>query len=219
MRPGIDAADRARVIEWLCVSRETVERLDIFVAELDKWRSITNLISAAAWPSLWSRHIADSAQLLKFAPHGENWADLGSGAGFPGLVIAILLGKAPDAIVHLVESDKRKTAFLIQAARLVSAPVKIHGGRIDAILPALSPTPEFVTARALAPLATLIDWTKPLLKRGSVGLFLKGHSVQAELTQVPRLDKYTLRVVASQGMHRGCIVSVALNSIASVAAQ
>ena len=219
MYHGIDAADRARVIEWLGVSRETVKRLDIFIAELDRWRSITNLISAAAWPSLWSRHIADSAQLLRFAPHVKNWADLGTGAGFPGLVIAILLGEAPDAVVHLVESDKRKIAFLTQTARLVSAPVKIHAGRIDAILPTLSPAPEIVTARALAPLAALIDWTEPLLKKGAVGLFLKGQSIQAELTQVPRLDTYTFRVIENSAMHNGCIVSVTFNSKSKLAAQ
>ena len=109
------ADDRLAALRLVPVSRETEDRLAIFVELLDRWRHKTNLISNSTFPTVWTRHIADSAQLKALAPEAKRWVDMGSGAGFPGLVIAIQLADVPGAIVHCIESDGRKCAFLREA--------------------------------------------------------------------------------------------------------
>ena len=116
--PSPQAADRAKAFELTPVSRETAERLDRFVDLLLAWQKTTQLISPNTIPKLWTRHVADSLQLLDLAPSARLWVDLGSGGGFPGLVIACALAETPGAEVHLVESNSRKAAFLREAARL-----------------------------------------------------------------------------------------------------
>ena len=123
------ADDRRAALRLVPVSRETEERLATFVEVLDRWRHKTNLISNLTFPSVWTRHIADSAQLIALAPEAKRWVDLGSGAGFPGLMIAIQLADIPDAIVHCIESDGRKCAFLREAARATGAAAQIQIGR------------------------------------------------------------------------------------------
>src|SRR5688572_2312483 len=115
-------ADRARAFELTPVSRETSRRLDLFVEVLLQWQQKTNLIGASTIPHLWTRHIADSLQLLPLAPTARRWIDLGSGAGFPGLVIAAALADETGTEVHLVESNSKKAAFLREAARRIGAP-------------------------------------------------------------------------------------------------
>src|SRR5262245_42190213 len=105
-------ADRDAALRLTPVSRETLQRLDVFVETLLAWNAHTNLIGASTVPPLWTRHIADSLQLLDLAPTARVWVDLGSGAGFPGLVIACALADTPDAQVHLVESTQKKARFL-----------------------------------------------------------------------------------------------------------
>jgi 16S rRNA (guanine527-N7)-methyltransferase len=208
MAVGIDASDKASALAQMNVSRETRDRLDAYVKMLDKWRGVTNLISSSAWPELWSRHIADSAQLVALAPQARVWADLGSGAGLPGLIIAILLADAPFAQVHLIESDKRKAAFLIEAARVTGAPATVHNARIDAILPILSVRPDVITARALGSMNFLMRASSLLISQGTVGLFLKGNTVAAELTDVALLDTYIFELFASKSCPTGRIVKV-----------
>jgi 16S rRNA (guanine527-N7)-methyltransferase len=165
-----------------------------------------NLVSAATLPHLWTRHFADSAQLRAVAPNALRWADLGSGGGFPGMVLAILLTETVGAQVHLIERDKRKAAFLQTVSRETGAPAIVHAAPVEKVIPTLRRI-EVVTSRAVAPLAQLIDWSLPPLQVGATGLFLKGRSVQQEIDAVsnPRLDLSTL---PSRTDPSGRIVSV-----------
>lgn len=160
------------------VSRETLERLESYAALLRKWQPKINLVGPKTLPDLWARHFLDSAQLLPLIPDGaKTHMDLGSGAGFPGLVIAILT----ELETHLVESDGRKAAFLREAARVtgVSDRVTIHAKRAESLdLPPV----DLVTARALAPLPDLLSLSEPFWKPETLGLFLKGKRYEEELT-------------------------------------
>lgn len=158
------------------VSRETFSQLDQFVALLQKWNRSINLISASTIDAIWQRHILDSAQLVDYLPDHKQLiiTDLGSGAGFPGIVLAILTQHE----IHLVESDKRKAAFLQQAALLVPRKVHIHNERIEMLSPWKS---DVVTARALAPLPKLVALAYPFCAKSTFCLFLKGVHVEEEL--------------------------------------
>ena len=173
--------DRARVLAGSRVSRETAERLDLYVAQLRRWQPIKNLVGPATLDEVWRRHIDDALQLLDLAPDARTWLDLGSGAGIPGLILAIA-GTERGIQVDLVESIARKCAFLTETARLTGAPARVRNARIESVIDAYAGI-EIVCARALAPLAQLLAWTEPLLKTGTTGLFPKGRDVQAELTQ------------------------------------
>lgn len=179
--PAVLATDRARALALTPVSRETLARLDRFVAALLDWQSRVNLIAPSTAPRLWTRHIADSLQLLALAPQARLWADLGSGAGFPGLAIACALAEREGAGVHLVESNARKAAFLRAAVQAAAVPAVVHGMRAADFVAAAAPV-EVVTARALAPLSDLLAMAYPLLQTGALGLFPKGQSAEAELT-------------------------------------
>lgn len=159
------------------VSRETLEALDAYVALLLKWNRTLNLVARQDEKLIWPRHVANSLQLAKcMVPRPERAIDLGSGAGFPGLVLAI----ATQVPFDLIEADRRKAAFLREAARATGAPVQVHAIRIeDAHLP---PAP-LVTARAVAPLAKLLALAAPLLAPRGTCLFLKGAGVESELTR------------------------------------
>jgi 16S rRNA (guanine527-N7)-methyltransferase len=158
------------------VSRETLAELDRFAALLLRWNSTVNMVARTDEPFLWVRHIADSLQLAPLmTPRPERAIDFGSGAGFPGLILALATGVAFD----LIEADQRKAAFLREAARVTSAPVRIHPIRIEA---AQLPPAPLITARAVAPLPTLLALAAPLLAPGGMCLFLKGANADAELT-------------------------------------
>lgn len=163
------------------VSRETAERLEAYEALLGKWTARINLIGRSTVDTIWERHFADSAQLLALAPPtARTWLDLGSGAGLPGLVVAILAAeKKPDLAVTLVESDMRKCAFLSAAARETAAAVRVIPARIEQ-LPA-EPA-DVVSARALAPLGRLLELAEPFRGPGTVCLFPKGRGGHSELT-------------------------------------
>jgi 16S rRNA (guanine527-N7)-methyltransferase len=176
------AADRAAALALVAVSRETEARLDRFIGVLRQWQQHTNLIATSTEPKLWTRHVADSLQLIALAPERRIWADLGSGAGFPGLVIACALADTPGAQVHLVESSTKKASFLREAAQASGAPAVVHAVRIEDFVRNAPAGIDAVTARAVAPLAKLLTAAYPLLKRGVLGLFPKGQDVDAELT-------------------------------------
>jgi 16S rRNA (guanine527-N7)-methyltransferase len=180
------AADRARALALTPVSRETLARLDRFVAVLLAWQSRINLIAPSTEAKLWTRHIADSLQLLALAPQARTWVDLGSGGGFPGLVIACALTDTPGACVHLIESNAKKAAFLREATRVTGAPAVVHAERIADFAKGFRQDAEVVTARALAPLAELLGDAYPLLRSGAKGLFPKGQDVASELTDAAR---------------------------------
>ncbi|HVV94328.1 MAG TPA: 16S rRNA (guanine(527)-N(7))-methyltransferase RsmG [Hyphomicrobiales bacterium] len=179
------------------VSRETWERLRIHVDLLHRWQPTLNLVAPSTLSHVWTRHVADSLQLLPLAPEAGRWADLGSGGGFPGLVIAIALAGRDGAMIELVESDRRKAAFLAAAVRETAAPARVHAERIEAWAAHWSEPVKVVTARALAPLERLIPLALPLLGRGAVGLFPKGKSAAEELTAASRGWHSSHRIVPS----------------------
>jgi len=196
-RPDL-AADRARAFALVPVSRETTARLDRFTALLLDWQSRINLIAASTVPVLWTRHIADSLQLLAIAPDARKWVDLGSGGGFPGVPIACALAEQGSAEVHLIESNKMKSAFLREAVRITGAPAIVHAVRIADFCQSFRGALDAVTARALAPLPELLSIAYPLLKKGPQGVFPKGQDVEAELTEAAKCWSIQASLVPSR---------------------
>ncbi len=174
------------------VSRETWSRLEGLVALLERWNAKTNLVAPREMDAVWTRHIADSLQLLDHAPtEAKTFVDLGSGGGFPGLVLACALAGRPGARVHLVESVQRKAAFLREAVRSLRLPAEVHARRIEEIDPASFGKVDVVTARALAPLPQLCELVQPLLGKGGIALLPKGKDVNRELTEAS--ESWTIR--------------------------
>lgn len=212
MQPDL-AADRARALALTPVSRETAARLDRFVALFAQWQRRTNLIAPSTEPVLWTRHIADSLQLIGLAPEARIWVDFGSGGGFPGLVIASALAETPGVQVHLVESNAKKAAFLREATRLMAAPAMVHAERMADFVRHAPARVDVVTARAVAPLTKLLAELYPLLKNGAIGLFPKGQDVDAELTEAAKCWTIQAKLVPSCTELRSRIVVV--NSVES----
>lgn len=195
--PSILEQDRAAALALTPISRETTARLDIYAAVLLEWQCRMNLVAPSTLPQLWTRHIADSLQLLRLAPEARVWIDLGSGAGFPGLAIACALADRPGVQVHLVESTAKKCAFLRESIQRTGVPAVVHCLRIEDFAKSFSRPADVVTARALAPLDRLIPLAAPLLKTGAIGLFLKGQDVEAELTAASKCWKVEAAVEPS----------------------
>lgn len=175
------------------VSRETAARLETYAALLEKWNASINLVSKSTIPELWTRHFLDSAQLLELAPDGRAWADLGTGGGFPGLVVAILAAeRRPDLRVTCLESDLRKATFLRSVIRETGIDATVIAGRIEQAAPLGA---DILSARALAPLDILLGYAERHLKPGGTALFPKGANhaeevAQALATWTFRLDTY-----------------------------
>ncbi len=170
----------------LPVSRETYSNLQRYEALLLKWQKCLNLVAPSTLPILWERHILDSLQLLKYIPKGaKTLCDLGSGAGFPGLVVAI----ASNLTVTLIESDRKKCAFLQTVSRETKTSTILLSERIEKV--PLHPY-DVITARALAPLEQLLLWAHPLSHSKSVFLFLKGKSVDEEMEAASSKGDYYL---------------------------
>lgn len=189
--------DRLHALRLVSVSRELAERFDIFVDRLSYWRRKTNLISEATFTYIWICHIADSAQILLIHPRAIRWLDIGSGAGFPGMVLAMQLAGVGGAVVHCVESDQRKCAFLREVARATRAPVIVHPARIEAINPSISGIVDGITARAFAPLSTTLDMAKAWLLAGAIGVFPRGRSIAKQLGATPPPSHYEINIVPS----------------------
>jgi 16S rRNA (guanine527-N7)-methyltransferase len=205
--PDIDlAADRERALALVPVSRETAARLDRFVGLLLEWQAKTNLIASSTVAEIWTRHVADSLQLLALAPQAKVWVDFGTGAGFPGLVIACALADESDATVYLVESNQKKAAFLREAVRLTGATAKVQARRIEEFV--IADRVDVVTARALAPLKNVLALAETLLKTGAVGLFLKGQDVEAELTEASKYWTIAATLVPSKTSQAGRVVVI-----------
>jgi 16S rRNA (guanine527-N7)-methyltransferase len=191
------AANRLAASRLVPVSRETEDRLAIFVELLDRWRQKTNLISNSTFATVWTRHIADSAQLSALAPDAKRWVDMGSGAGFPGLVIAIQLAGVPGALVHCIESDGRKCAFLREAVRATGAAAAIHPQRVEAIEPKSLGTVDAVTARAFAPLPLTLELARPWMERGAIAVFPRGESAKDQIAALPEAWAYAIETLQS----------------------
>jgi 16S rRNA (guanine527-N7)-methyltransferase len=201
-------ADRERALALTPVSRETIARLDRFVELLVAWQQHTNLIARSTMPTLWTRHVADSLQLVGLAPDARIWADLGTGGGFPGLVVACAVAETEGAHVHLVESIGKKATFLREAVRVTGAPATVHAMRIEDFVDKSPESLDVVMARALAPLPELLRMAYPLLKRGALGLFPKGQDVAFELTEAAKCWKIQSSLIQSRTDSKGQIVSV-----------
>ena len=202
------SADRTRALAVTPVSRETAARLDQFVAVLLKWQTRTHLIAPSTVPTLWTRHIADSLQLLDLAPDAEVWIDVGTGGGFPGLVIACALHGAAGRLVHMVESNTRKAAFLREAVAATESPAIVHAVRMEKFVESFAGRADIVTARAVSPLSSLLGQCLPILKRGAVGLFPKGQDVEAELTEASICWKMAADLVPSRTDPKARIVMI-----------
>ncbi len=188
------------------VSRETLGILGDYLDLLTKWQASINLVSRASLKDAWMRHVVDSAQLWSHAPESANiWTDLGSGAGFPGLVIAILGREREGFKVHLIEADSRKAAFLREAIRVTGAPAVVHVERIEKITPWPS---DVVTARALAPMEKLLPLAAPFVGEQGIALFLKGKRGESELTAAQGWETFEWHVLPSATSAEGVIIKL-----------
>ncbi|MBL8791693.1 MAG: 16S rRNA (guanine(527)-N(7))-methyltransferase RsmG [Rhizobiales bacterium] len=189
----------------LNVSRESWTRIEGFVDLLLTWQKRINLISPGTIPEIWERHVLDSLQLLHHLPPGTTaFADLGSGSGFPALPLAIASG----AEAHLYESNGKKAAFLREALRQAGAKGTVHLTRLEDVPNQVLPHVQVVTARALAPLETLLGWAHPFLAQGATGLFHKGQDIDTELTQTAKSWKIRFRTHQSLTDSRAVILEV-----------
>jgi 16S rRNA (guanine527-N7)-methyltransferase len=200
--------DPDRALSGFTVSRETRSRLETLVAELRRWQQVKNLVGPETLRDVWHRHVADSLQLAALAPEARTWVDLGSGAGFPGLVLGIVAAESPGAVVHLVESNGRKCAFLRHAARVTGAAVQVHDARLESVIEGFVGRADVVTARALAALPQLLAWTEPLLRTGTIGLFPKGQDAAAELTEAAKSMRFNTETIASRTDPRAAILRI-----------
>jgi len=168
------------------------------------WNAVMNLVGPATIATYWTRHVLDSSQLLAMAPGAKIWADLGAGAGLPGIVLAILLKDTPGAKVHLVESMAKRCRFLTEVVSALDLPAQVHNARAEE----LNLKVEVVTARACAPMTKLLGFSWPYLHRGALGLFLKGQDVASELAEAENAWTFEAELRPSQSDPRGRIVQV-----------
>jgi 16S rRNA (guanine527-N7)-methyltransferase len=197
----VDAAAFQRLTG--CTDRQLAD-LTRFQTLLAEWNAVMNLVGPATIAPYWNRHAWDSAQLLKLAPEARTWADLGAGAGLPGVVLAILLKDAPGSKIHLVESMAKRCRFLQAVADDLDLPVEIHNARAEE----LDLKVDVVTARACAPMVRLLGYAQPYLKRGATGWFLKGQDVASELVEAATYWKFESDLRPSLSDPRGQIVQV-----------
>lgn len=194
--------DRAAFLAANDVSRETLARLDAVIAALDVWRQRSNLIGPKEWPQIWTRHVGDSWQLLDHIPETARIVDLGSGAGFPGLIIA---AARPAGHVTMIESVGKKCAFLRAAIEAAGLSASVHQGRVESAPPIRA---DFVTARAFAPMPELLDYAAPWLTKGATGLFPKGERWKEELTAGLQRWNFAYEAIPSRSGGSGVILIV-----------
>ncbi len=196
------ADDRAAFLAVHDVSRETLAKLDTLIATLDAWRTRSNLIGPREWPQIWTRHVGDSVQLLDFIPDTAHVVDLGSGAGFPGLVLA---AGRPGGQVTLIESIGKKCAFLRAVIKAAALPAVVHQGRVEEA-PQIAAT--HITARAFAPLPALLDYAAPWLCKGATGVFPKGERWKDELTAAQQRWSFAYQAIPSRSGGSGVILII-----------
>ena len=178
--------------------------LTTFLALLTEANAVMNLVGPDTIPDFWNRHAWDSAQLLSLAPEARTWADLGAGAGFPGVVLAILLKGRPGAHVWLIDSLGKRCRFLQTIVDTLDLPATVVNGRAEE----QAITVDVVTARAVAAMDKLLGYAQPYLQRGAKGLFLKGERAEAELKDARRVWQFEAVLTVSRSDPRGRIVSV-----------
>lgn len=178
--------------------------LQAFRERLTEANAVVNLVGPDSLPDFWNRHAWDSAQLLNFAPDALTWADLGAGAGFPGVVLTILLKGRPGAHVWLIDSLGKRCRFLQEIVDALDLPATVLNGRAEA----QSVTCDIVTARAVAPMERLLGYAQPYFERGAQGLFLKGEKAESELIEARKSWHFDAELAPSQSDPRGRIVSI-----------
>ncbi|MBX3524974.1 MAG: 16S rRNA (guanine(527)-N(7))-methyltransferase RsmG [Rhodoblastus sp.] len=186
--------------------RDIVEVLEVYERLLVRWGRKINLVGNSTLAAIWTRHFMDSAQLAGFAPLAGSWVDLGSGAGFPGLVIALLQRFHSVGEMHLIESDVRKAAFLREVSRETGARAHVHNARCEDVLPSLQPA--VITSRAMADIGRLVAYAQPFVEKGALGLFLKGRDVVSELTSSSIPSNFEVVLNPSKTDPRAAIVLV-----------
>jgi 16S rRNA (guanine527-N7)-methyltransferase len=212
-RPGVRDPQVPRLIDSLPVSRETRDRLDVYVKRLREWQDRINLVSPTTIDSIWERHIADCFQLVTLKPDALRWVDMGSGGGLPGIVIACALAEKNGAHVCLLESNHKKSAFLRALSVELGLPTTVYPSRIEECVDML-PSVDIVTARALAPLSKLLRYSNLLLKKGAVGLFPKGRDYESELTEARRSCHFSYRLHGSLTDPGSRIIELTLDQLA-----
>lgn len=191
------------------VSREPLDRLKLYADLLVQWQRAVNLVAPSTLGDIWHRHFADSAQLVELAPAGARWTDLGSGAGFPGLVVAIIRAGDGKSAMTLIESDVRKCAFLREVVRQTGVAVDIVNARIETFsTQARISEGGVVSARALAPLDRLFELSSGLFTRDTLGLFPKGRELGSEMEAAQRRWQFESTVVPSRTDRSGRIVEI-----------
>lgn len=178
--------------------------LRAFYELLADWNGRMNLVGPSALGDFWGRHVLDSAQLRLIAPEARTWADLGAGAGFPGLVLAILAKGETGACVHLIESMAKRCRFLEAVADVLALPVVVHNVRAES----LTLQVDVVAARACAPMVRLLGYAWPYLRSGAMGLFLKGQDVGVELQEAAKSWKFEADLIPSISHGEGRIARV-----------
>lgn len=178
--------------------------LERFITRLTEANAVMNLIGPDTLPDVWNRHIWDSAQLLEHAPGAQTWADLGAGAGFPGIVLAIMLKTQPKSHVWLIDSLGKRCRFLQEVVDGLSLRATVLNGRAEDN----AVTVEVVTARAVAPMEKLLGYAQPYLQRGATGLFLKGEKAEGEVADARKVWQFKSNLSISRSDPRGRIVSV-----------
>lgn len=189
--------DLSSVPEWLSVSRETLEKLDIFCRLVVKWNPAVNLVSKSTIPNIWQRHMLDSAQLFTLSPVDAcQWLDIGSGAGFPGVVVSILsVELKQDLKVTLVEADRRKAVFLAEAIRILDLPAVVICQRAETLKPQDA---DIVSARAVTSLDGLCHHAHKHLKRKGLAIFPKGVAAAAEIEEARNNWRFTIDIKSSK---------------------
>jgi 16S rRNA (guanine527-N7)-methyltransferase len=199
------AKDREAAFRIAPVSRETAERLDRFVEHFLKWQRVVQIVAPSTLSALWTRHIADSLQLLPDLKDAKEVVDVGSGGGFPGLVLSIA---SPDKKFHLIESDTRKASFLREAARVSNSSAEVYAERVESAAKRISTGIHMVTARAFAPLPRLLELTEPFFISGAKAAFLKSQDVDDELTTAAKSWNVNYRLRNSLTDPRGRILLI-----------
>ena len=201
---GADVTDASTFQAATAATPAQMADLEAFRALLEDWNGRMNLVGPSALAAFWGRHAYDSAQLLVLAPAALTWADLGAGAGFPGIVLAIFLKSRPGAMVHLVESVAKRCRFLETVIQALALPARVHNARAET----LSLKVDIVTARACAPLSRLLEFAWPYQRKGATGLFLKGQDVEAELAEATRYWDFYAQLWPSRSGPSGQVLEV-----------
>lgn len=202
-------SDKERALS-LCPQLQGIrQELEIYERLLLRWQKKINLVGPSTVQAVWTRHFADSAQLFEFSPVRASWVDLGSGAGFPGIVISLLQKSLNcGGEMHVIESDSRKAAFLREVSRETGAGAFVHHIRCEYILPTLSP--GVITSRAMTGLVRLIELSREHVEKGAIALFLKGRDIDAELTRAPISSNFSVELFPSRVEPGGNVIRISV---------